>query len=256
MLKTINFFGVSTMINFRTLYQMTKNLNILYIEDDTSFLKETTEVFQELFNTVDTACNGEEGLNQYLLFFENYSKHYDMVVTDINMPKMDGIELIKKIYEINHKQIIIVISAHNEPQYLLELVNMGIEQFLLKPNNYDTILNIFYRSTQKLLQMNQPEEEILKIMLENNIYWDKQSNTLWQNNEIIKLTKNETLLMKIFIKNKTKISTLQEIFHILWQDEPHLASTKTLKSIISRLRKKLPDTTIENVYSLGYRLIY
>lgn len=249
-------FGVRLMNSFRTLYQLTKNLNILYIEDDTSFLKETTEVFQELFNTVDTASNGEEGLNQYLLFFENYSKHYDIVVTDINMPKMDGIELIKKIYEINPKQIIIVISAHNEPQYLLELVNMGIEQFLLKPNNYDTILNIFYRSTQKLLQMNQHEEETLHVMLEHNIYWDKQSNTLWQNNVVIKLTKNETLLMKMFIKNKTKITTIQEIFHILWQDDPNLASTKTLKSIISRLRKKLPDTTIENVYSLGYRLIY
>ncbi|WP_294876936.1 MULTISPECIES: response regulator transcription factor [unclassified Sulfurospirillum] len=244
------------MIDFHTVYSLTQDMALLYIEDDPSFLEESSEVFGELFYTVHTATHGEEGLEKYLSFFRNTSKHYDIVVTDINMPKMDGIALIKKIYEIHPNQIIIVVSAHNEPQYLLELVNLGIEQFLLKPNNYDTILNVFHKSASKFLRSIHKETETFQISLGTGLLWDKQTSVLYENNEVIKLTKNETLLMQVFIKNRTKISTLQEIFDTLWHNEPHLACAETLKSIISRLRKKISTSTIENVYGLGYRLVY
>jgi DNA-binding response OmpR family regulator len=246
----------SKMIDFQTTRALTKNLNVLYIEDDISFLKETTEVLEDLFHLVHAVNNGEDGLEHYHSFFKTTLTYYDMVITDINMPKMDGITLIKKIYEINPNQIIIVVSAHNEPHYLLELINMGIEQFLLKPNNYDTMLNVFHKSASKFLCSINNEVETSKIILGETIVWDKDLKALYVNNEPIKLTKNETLLMEIFIKNHTKISTLQEIFSTLWKDEPHLACTETLKSIISRLRKKIPTSTIENIYSLGYRLVY
>ena len=98
--------------------------------------------------------------------------------------------------------------------------------------------------------------ETSQVSLGTGLLWDKQTSALYKNNEVIKLTKNETLLMQVFLKNRTKISTLQEIFDTLWHDEPHLACAETLKSIISRLRKKVPTSTIENVYSLGYRLVY
>lgn len=244
------------MIDFHTVYSLTHDMSLLYIEDDASFLEESSEVFEELFRTVHTATHGEEGFEKYLSFFQNTSKHYDIVVTDINMPKMDGITLIKKIYEIHPNQIIIVVSAYNEPQYLLELVNLGIEQFLLKPNNYDTILNVFHKSASKVLRSYSKEIETSHVHLGTTLLWDKQTSVLYENDEAIKLTKNETLLIQIFIKNHTKISTLQEIFDTLWGDEPHLACIETLKSIISRLRKKLPTSIIENVYGLGYRLVY
>jgi len=244
------------MIDFHTVYSLTHTMSLLYIEDDASFLEESSEVFKELFAEVDTATDGEMGYIKYDQFFQKTGSYFDIVVTDINMPNMNGIELIQKIYEYNPTQTIIVISAHNESQYLLELVNLGIEQFLLKPNNYDTILNVFHKSASKVLCLGIKEIEISHVHLGANLLWDKQTSALYKNDEVIKLTKNETLLMQIFIKNHTKISTLQEIFNTLWDDEPHLACIETLKSIISRLRKKLPTSIIENVYGLGYRLVH
>jgi len=242
-------------ISYDKVFNLTKNLNILYVEDDIILLKETSENFENMFLKVDTATDGEEGLKKYLQFFQNNYKHYDIVITDINMPKINGIELIKKIYTENEKQSIIVISAHNESEYLLELINLGIEQFLIKPHNYNTILDVLYKTANKLLKSSQTILDKKTIVLKNDFFWDNENNLLFHSENNIKLTKNETLLMQIFIKNRCKISTLQEIFNILWIDTPHLASTETLKSIISRLRKKIPNT-IENVYGLGYRLIF
>ncbi|WP_228448218.1 response regulator transcription factor [Sulfurospirillum diekertiae] len=244
------------MIDFHTVYLLTHTMSLLYIEDDSSFLEESSEVFKELFEEVVTATDGEIGYIEYDQFFQKTGSFFDIVVTDINMPNMNGIELIQKIYEHNPMQTIIVISAHNEPQYLLELVNLGIEQFLLKPNNYDTILNVFHKSASKVLRSYSKEIETSHVHLGTTLLWNKQTSVLYEKDMAIKLTKNETLLMQIFIKNHTKISTLQEIFDTLWGDEPHLACIETLKSIISRLRKKLPTSIIENVYGLGYRLVY
>jgi len=243
------------MTSYDKTFYLTKKLTILYIEDDTILLEETSEIFENLFLKVDTAINGEEGLKKYLSYFQTNSKHYDIVITDINMPKINGIDLIKKIYLTNENQPIIVISAHNESKYLLELVNLGIEQFLIKPNNYETTLDVLYNTANKISKISNKHSDSQEVVLNDNYIWSKKNSSLFYNNENVKLTKNETFLMQIFIKNENKISTLEEIFNAIWQDNPHLASTETLKSIISRLRKKIPNN-IENVYGLGYRLIY
>lgn len=241
------------MISYDDVFRLTQKLNILYIEDDAVLLKETSENFKSMFSKVDTAIDGEEGLKKYLYFFQVNSKYYDIVITDINMPKLNGVELIKKIYIENEKQSIIVISAHNESEYLLDLVNLGIEQFLIKPHAYNTTLDVLYKTASKILKSSKTIPSN-KIDLDDDFFWNSEDNLLFLDGRNIKLTRNETLLMQTFIKNQYKISTLQEIFNLLWPDSPHLASSETLKSIISRLRKKIPNT-IENIYGLGYRLI-
>nr|WP_240332190.1 response regulator transcription factor [Sulfurospirillum tamanensis] len=247
--------GACVQIDYHVTAALTKNLSLLYAEDDPFFLKETQEIFKELFAHVDTASNGEEALAVYQNFKTNTGKYYDLVVTDINMPKMNGIELIKTIYTCNPDQSIIVISAHSESKYLLELINMGIEQFLLKPNNYDTMLHVLHQSASKIATNQKTISNSLHVKLSHNLTWNTQTSLLLDQGNVIKLTKNETLLMALFIKNHYKISTLGEIFDLLWPNEPHLASVETLKSIISRLRKKLPSVIIENIYSLGYRMV-
>ncbi len=246
------------MIQYEKVFHLTKNLSILYVEDDTSLILETNEIFENLFSIVDISLNGKDALKKYNSFYTQNNKCYDIVVTDISMPKMDGIELTKEIYKINPNQAIIVISAHSEPEYLIELVNIGIEQFLIKPYNYETILNILFKTSQKIiLQQNKKNElETISVTLNKNYTWNKKESNLLKNNNIISLTKNETILMELFIKNKYKITTIEEIFTFIWGDNQHLASTETLKSIISRLRKKIPELTIENTYGLGYRLTF
>ena len=80
-----------------------------------------------------------------------------------------------------------------------------------------------------------------------------EQSLLYKNQVLIKLTKNEILLMKLFISNKTKISSYEEILNILSLHTTEFLSIDSLMPIISRFRKKIP-TTIDNIYGLGYRL--
>jgi len=243
------------MIDYNKTYMLTKNFTILYVEDDKSFLRETSEVFSDFFFRVDTATNGAEALEKYKDYFTQEKKHYDIVITDINMPVMNGIELTKEIYKIEETQPIIVISAHNDAPYLLELVNLGIEQFLLKPIDFDTLLGILHNTTCKLFANNPCNKNTKIISLKDDISWDKELSLLYNGENIIKLSKNETLLMEIFIKNECKISTLQEITSTLY-DEHKENPSDILKPLVSRLRKKMIPQPIESVYSLGYRLVF
>jgi len=231
-----------------------ENMCVLYVEDNDEVRNSTSLILQRTFNNVIEAFDGEDGLEKY----KKYADKIDLVVTDINMPNMDGIEATKAIYEQNMKQAIVIISAHDESHYLLELVNIGIEQFLQKPIVYDKILEVIYNTSKKIMKSLEDElieEDTTIIKLAENSFWDKETLVLKTENQEVKLTKKEVLLMQLFIKNRSKISTDEEIFSILWDDNIHLASVEALTPIISRFRKKSP-LQIENVYGLGYRFIF
>lgn len=232
-----------------------KNLTVLYVEDDINFIEETSEILKVYFNTVDLSVDGKDGLEKYKNYYEQNSKYYDIVISDINMPNIDGIEFSRKIFELNSTQFIVIISAHDQSNYLLELLNMGIEQFLTKPLKYDAIINCLSTISKKLSKKNNIEIENI-IQIDDNKTWNKELSLLLHKKEIIKLTKNEILLMNIFIKNNTQISTYNEIFSSLGETNTEIDSIEALLPIISRFRKKLPNNIIENIYGLGYRLLF
>jgi DNA-binding response OmpR family regulator len=239
------------MYEFEEIYKYSKNLSVLYVEDDLNLLKETCEIFNDYFKRVDIATNGKDGLDKYLAYYKKSIKYYDIVITDINRPNMNGIELAKEIYKFNKQQPIIIISAHDEKEYLLELINLGIEQFLVKPLELDKILSIFY-STSKAIYNNTKSCDM--VHLASDISWNKNTLQLLYKEREIKLSKKETLLISILLNNGNKISTINELFYALWDNNIENASLESLKSILSRFRRKVPSIKIENIYGLGYRL--
>lgn len=126
------------MITPRQLHQFSSHLNVLYVEDDDVLRQETIALFEPFFHSVDSACNGKEGLERYNQYL------YDLVITDINMPEMNGIEMIKQIHEVNPDQKVIVISAYNDSEMLLKLIREGINSFILKPMIHDEVLKTLY----------------------------------------------------------------------------------------------------------------
>lgn len=126
------------MITFKDLQKFSLRLNVLYVEDNDSLREETKKVFEPLFTRVDMAQNGEEGLAKY------NQAHYDIIITDINMPVMNGIEMIERIREINPEQKIIAISAHDEPEILINLMRKGVSSFILKPLSLDYMITVLY----------------------------------------------------------------------------------------------------------------
>jgi len=127
------------MDNFQKLNQfigISKGLTVLYVEDNLSMQVKTKSLLENFFNVVDVVEDGEKALVAY------QTKKYDIVITDLNMPKKDGIHFIKDIRELNQEQVVIVISAYGDSHKLLELISLGISSFILKPISLERLINV------------------------------------------------------------------------------------------------------------------
>ncbi|RXJ87545.1 response regulator transcription factor [Arcobacter sp. CECT 8985] len=245
------------MVDYVLLEEYCKDISILFVEDDNSIRKEMKELLKELFHTVEISNNGEDGWNKYQEFYNTNNKNFDIVLTDVKMPKIDGLELIKMIYKQNPSQIIIVLSGESETYHLIEFVNLGINHFLEKPLNYDNFINETFKLCEKIYKnKNQNKiENFNHIKLNDNLIWDIQTKQLLKNNKDVKLTKKENLLIELLLKVPEKTTSIEQIVSILWEDNiDKNVDIKNLKNIVSRLRKKLPELSIENIYGLGYKI--
>lgn len=135
-------------INNKVILENSKNLNILYVEDDEDIRKSTSLLLANFFNSVDTAEDGEQGYKKYAQHFKNNEKTYDIVFSDISMPNMNGLEMIEKIREINHDQALIIITAFNEPEYLSAAIELGINGFLTKPIEIEQFKHVIHKTSQ------------------------------------------------------------------------------------------------------------
>jgi len=115
------------MKNLQDVIRLGSKLEILYVEDDKALLEETTTILKKIFKSVDTAESGAEGL---IKFTQN---RYDFIITDIEMPELNGLEMSEKIKELNPDIPIVIISAYSNSSYLIEAINIGINYYVLKP---------------------------------------------------------------------------------------------------------------------------
>ena len=137
-------------IDNKLLLENSKDLSVLYIEDDIELQKSTLKFFLNFFEDIDCAKDGTEGLSKYKEQLVSKKKTYDIVISDINMPNMNGIEMSKHIKVINPDQVIIIITAFNEVEYLNDAIDLGIKGFLTKPLEINSLKKVLYQVTQAL----------------------------------------------------------------------------------------------------------
>jgi len=166
-------------MDIKKLYKHTKDLNVLYAEDDKKVAIQTLEVLEDLFLDVVYAKDGVEALE----FYKNGL--FDIVITDLNMPKMDGQELIANIKQYNEKQTIIVISAYSDSTRLINLLQSGVDHFILKPIKQEYLNQVLYKAA-------------------NNIAKDKK---LQEYQEYLELTNGE-LIKEVWATQKISIETI------------------------------------------------
>jgi CheY-like chemotaxis protein len=138
-------------MEYKKVLQYTKDLKVLYVEDDEFLREETEEILEDYFDRLDIAIHGLDALEKYTSYQKENGEYYDLVITDINMPFMDGEVLIKELSEINKEQAIIVVSAHSESSRLIGLIQKGITSFLLKPINPIQLIDILYKTSKNIV---------------------------------------------------------------------------------------------------------
>jgi len=233
------------------LLEYSKNLSILVVEDHKELRENTVDILRNFFKIVDNAEDGVKGLALYQQYYQNNDTTYDIVLTDLRMPNLNGIELIKEIYTIDENQKIIVLSAHDESEYLLKLINMGIQQFIKKPIDFQNLTNTLLEYSK---QLNSEKINQKIIHLKNGFDYDAITDTLTEYGESIYLTKYEIIFLNLLTQNVRKIYTNEEITKYYEMLEQSINSAN-IRKMVSKLRKKLPKESLESIYSVGYRLV-
>lgn len=242
------------MINSKELLEYTKKLSILFVEDHDELRTSTDSILKNFFKEVTSVEDGQEALKSYLNYFQEHDGNsYDIVLTDIKMPKMDGVELTKNIYEINPSQALIVLSAFDDSKYLLPLINLGIEQFLKKPLDFQELLTVLLKTSKKITK-NTPNNSPTTVKLNESFRYDRGSKSLINNKENIYLTKYEIIFIQLLTTNLGKIYSNEDIVaNYLTFDEN--IDAQNIRKLVSKLRKKLPEDSLESIYGIGYRFI-
>ncbi|MCT7602911.1 REC domain-containing phosphodiesterase [Aliarcobacter butzleri] len=119
-----------------------KNMSILYVEDEKDLREVTHEILKSFTKNQYIAENGQEGLE----LFKKYEKNIDLIVTDINMPILNGLEMTKEIKNINPNIPIIITTAFSNKEYLLESIDIGIDKYVLKPIDIAKLLQAMSQS--------------------------------------------------------------------------------------------------------------
>ena len=215
-----------------------KNFTILYVEDEAGIRKRVVSTLRYYFGNVLEAADGEEGLDIY------YTHRPDIILSDIEMPKESGIEMVKQIRQIDAEVPIIMVTAYSNEEYLLELINLNISHYILKPVNSSNLLE----GIQKALG----DRLISRLEFAKNLYFDMPRGELIYHEEIIPLRKRDKLFLQLLHTHADRVTTYAQIEERLWVERS--MSMGALKTFVKELRASLPMDIVENVPLEGYRL--
>ncbi len=140
------------MVDLKLLKILSHKYDVLYVEDDSEIQSEMFEYMNVFFNKVTKANDGVEGLATYK------KEHFDIVITDLSMPNMNGIEMIEKMKEINSEQIFLITSAHSESEYMINAIKIGIDGYIIKPFDYEQLNYELFKIVEKIEKFAQNEE--------------------------------------------------------------------------------------------------
>ena len=216
------------------LKNINKNIKILYVEDDEIARENGIEYLQNFFEQIYEASDAIKALQLY----EKYQP--DIIITDIQMPKLNGLEFVKRIRQKDKKTQIIIITAFCDKDYLLKAIELGLVKYLVKPvceKEFEEALFLCVNSLQN------NESNIIK--LDENSYFDIFNKNLLINEEIIKLRTKEILFLELLIKNKNRYVSYEEIENYVWSDS--VMTKDALKTLVKNIKIKISKDLILNL---------
>jgi len=214
-------------------------MKILVIEDDKAILSLLKRGLEEEGMIIDTAENGEDG--EYLAKMN----HYDIIILDWMLPEKSGIEILKELRNNDIKTSVLMLTAKDEVQNKVEGLNLGADDYLTKPFNFDELIarlnSIYRRSALK---------GDSKIVI-GDIEIDLEAKLVKKNGEIVNLTAKEFEFLEFLVANRGKLVSVEMIEEQLWSNE-EFVNSNVIQVIIYRLRNKLGKNLIKSKRGMGY----
>lgn len=219
-----------------------KKLNILYIEDELNVQTQLTKTLKLFFKEVFAFDNAEDALDFY------GKNNIDIILTDVTLGGITGLEFIEQIRLQNKDIPIIVLSAHTDTDFLLKASKLKLVEYLVKPIDFNQLQNVLFSALEELNSINTS-----KFSFKNGNSYDKDTKLLTVDNKTVKLTQYEIKLLTLLIEKDGNTVTLDEIKAHIW-DNPYDATELAFKSLLHKLRKKVGKESIKNISGVGYYL--
>ena len=220
-----------------------KTLTLLYIEDEDSIRTSMVNTLAIIFNDVKAFDNAEEAYSCYKL------NKIDIILSDINLPGMNGIEFTKLIRKENFKIPIILLTAYSQTSILMEATRLKLVNYITKPIVYEELYDSLGLAVEEINRYNNRV-----LLFSNGIKYNYSNKLLFNNGNEVHLTSSENRLLDILIDGYPKTVSLKKIKEKLW-DNPSDGTESALKSILTKLRSKIGKHHIKNVSGMGYYLV-
>ena len=222
---------------------MPKN-KILLLEDDVN-LSETVEEFlsdegYEVICVYD-GISAEEKI---------YEQKFDLLLLDVNVPGINGFELLKKIRVEGNETPAIFITSLNSTDDLSDGYESGCDDYIRKPFALKELL----LRVQTILKRSFFHKNENRVAIKEGIYYDLDSNELIKNDEKVVLNNKEDKLLRLFLKYQNQIISHDKIYETLW-DYDETYSDSALRTYIKNLRKIVGKESIESIKKLGYKFV-
>ena len=217
-----------------------KELTLLLVEDEDSIRESMQEVFSGVFQKVISASNGDEGLKK----FKKFSP--DIVIADIMMPIMDGLEMSKQIKEVSKNTPVIILSAYSEKERLLKAIDVGIDKYVIKPIDMDELFIVL----EQIVKTKIIGADIIEIS--GGYSFNQTKKVLVKNGVEIALTKKELAFISLLVKRIGTLVLTEEIRNVVWFGEK--VNDPAVRTFIKRIRDKVGAGLIKNSPGLGYKI--
>ncbi len=215
---------------------------LLILEDDLTLNETLVDFFEDLDYEIVSLYDGDDANDKI------YEINFDLLILDVNVPSMNGFELLKNVRSQGIKTPAIYMTSLNSMKSLEEGYDSGCDDYIRKPFalqelnlRVKTILNrSFHHTNDEKLEINK------------DIYFDINTNILYIKKKACNLKNKEAKLLKFFLQNKDQIISHERIYEALWEyDEEY--SENALRTYIKNIRKIIGKDKIVSIKKLGYR---
>lgn len=220
--------------------KLLKNLDLLFVEDDVSTAETTIETLSYLFKNVYYAKDGLEAVEVYR------ANNPDMILTDIKMPNMDGLEFARLVRQKDYITPIIFLTSFSDQKFLMDAVNLSTDGYFVKPINLDDMNDVLSRVIKRsnYIQKN--------FQIGSSATYNLGTKELIVNNKIVHLGKKEQALLKLFINNLDQTVSKEDINYCLYSLDS--VGDTAIKNLVLRLKEKLGENSISHIRGSGWKL--